>query len=295
MPAINDHDQRLIEKIKLGELNFIEEEIDSYSDEVLIAFAGEYAYFLEDLPKDRLSYGVLKAAINKSTPIDPLKHFSSQDTPHYRELALLAVSKSGSQVKFVEPEFVDADFFREAIKQNPKSMHSFLLRYAPLVEQVYTQKELEFIIDSSKLNKHIILTGIMSAKVKNNLLSDAYIKKTILDYPGLIAEAIKSDYKHLAIELLNAGDWPSAQAGDRPSNLKEAVKRLLDSNTETFNEWHKAYILNFGIEKVVDAMKGHKTLPLLEKFFTREEILPHLSGQQGKKAKGKWLEEELGL
>jgi hypothetical protein len=190
---------------------------------------------------------------------------------------------------------VDVDFCREAIANNQKTLYAFTKQYAPLLEQIFTQKEIEAVVDSSGLNKHLIVGGVMKRAAKNTLFSEAFIKQAILDSPGLLTVALESEYKHLVNEILDTGDWPPSQVGDRPADIKEGVKRLMGSNTQVFNDWHKAYVLSFGIEKVVNAMKGPKTLPLLETFYTREEIRPHLSGLQGQKAKGRWLEEELGI
>ena len=65
--------------------------------------------------------------------------------------------------------------------------------------------------------------------------------------------------------------------------------------SSTVQTWQIAYAMTFGIEKVVQAMKSPSRIELLESIYTRAEILPHLNQRKDLKAKGRWLEEDLGM
>lgn len=294
MTSASENDQQFIQEIQNGHCFFYEDEVDGYSDDALIAFANRGEYLIGYLPKNRLSHAVLKAVIENDQWNEALKYFTSHDTPHYKEMAILAVSKSWTQLKFVEPDVVDAEFYTKTIAQNPKALYVYLVRHPTLLEQLIKPQELEDKINTGALNRAAVIGGVVRGKIKTTLISDAYLQKSLLELPHLFAEALQSEFKPLAFELVAQGGWPSAYADQKPSCIKDAVKGFKASGAY-LAAWHQTYILNCGIEKAVNAMKGPRTLGLLETLYTKEEIKPYLKGPQGNKVKGKWLEDEIGL
>jgi hypothetical protein len=288
------NDQQLIQEIQNGHCFFYEDEVDRYSDDALIAFANRGEYMIEYLPKNRLSHAVLKAVIENDRWSEAMKFFSSKDTPHYKEMAILAVSKSWTQLKFVEPEVVDAEFYTKTIAKNPKALYVYLVRHPTLLEQLIKPQELEDKMNTGGLNRAAVIGGVIKGKIKSTLISDAYLQKSLLELPHLFAEVLQSEFKPLALELVAQGGWPTAYADQKPSSIKDALKGFKESGA-VVAAWHQTYILNCGIEKAVNAMKGPSTLGLLETLYTKEEIKPYLKGPQGNKVKGKWLEDELGM
>lgn len=295
MTSASEYEQQLIRKIENGQAYFDEDEVDRYSDEVLIAFAHQRQNFIEYLPKSRLSYAVLKAVIDHDQFGNALKYVSSKDTPHYKQICILAVANGWTQLKHVEPEYVNAEFYRKTIAQNPKAIYGFLLRYASLLEQLIKPQELEDLLNTGIFNRTAIIGGVLKGKIKTQLIRDSYIKELLLFAPHQLAEALKTEFKPLALEMVADGAWPEEFVDQKPSSLKDSVKALKAAGNTSVTAWHKAYIMNFGIEKAVNAMKAPGKLELLETIYTREEIKRHLKGHYGNEAKGKWLDEEMGL
>jgi hypothetical protein len=295
MTSASEYEQQLIREIQNDEAYFDEDEVDSYSDEVLIAFANKRHLIVEYLPKNRMSYAVLKAVIENDPMNYALKYITSKDTQHYQEMATLAVSRDYTQLKHVEPKFVDLDLCAKILDKKPNSIYTFLIRYASLVEQLITPEELEDRMTTGKINRVAIIAKVIAGQIKTSLVTNAYIKESLLCIPHLMADTLKSEFKPLAMNLMTEGCWPADYASHKPSSLKDAVKSLKASGTSSVVAWHQAYIMSFGIEKVVQVMKAPRNLALLETLYSRDEIKPYLNGLEGNKAKGKWLEDEMGL
>lgn len=295
MTIKNEIEQELIEDIQRGLAHFDQYDVDGYSDEVLIIFARKKNDIIKYLPKDRMSYDVLRAVVENDQRMHAFEYITSRDTDSYRELALLAVEKSWTSLKFIEREFVDSDFFKQSIQVKPKAIYTFLLHYPALVEALLSSQDLEAMLDIDRFSRNAIVGSVIRGKTETSLINDDYIKQTLLTCPNLLSDTTKSDRKSLAMELLDEGGWPADYSGLKPSGLNEAIKQLKTLTKGTQADWNRAYIMSFGIDQVVKAMRSPSKLPLLETIYTREEILPHLTQRRDLQAKGRWLEDDLGM
>lgn len=286
---------QFVAKIKAGIRFFDPNDADLYNDEILIAFAQADKMIVNRLPKDLLTDPVLLAIAQYSRYNLCMNYISPEQTEIYREIAMIAVSTNHSNLKFVKADIVDVDFIQETVARGPRSLCGFFERYHDLVHQIYDKQSLEAAIREDRGARTEVMNMVLREKLETPLITDTFIQESLLLGTSLISFILKNHRKHLAIELIGRGEWPASLANDKPSDLNDAVKRMMKPMSSTTQDWQRAYAMTFPIAEAVKAMKTKSKLELLETIYTRAEILPHLTQRRDLKAKGRWLEEDLGM
>lgn len=287
--------QKLVENIKKGWSFYDESEAHSYNAEVLIAFAEAGQNFIHRIPKELLSESVLKSVAKNDKTNQCLKYISADDVIDYREIAVSAISSSYGNTRHVNDNYVDTNFIKEVAHKNPAALCAFLELYHDLTHQALDIATFEDFVFHENANINQVVGGYLRNSFSTKLITDDFIKRSALKSPSLIYPLLHSTKKQIAFDLINNSEWPEAIINDKPTDLKDAVKRMMKPLSSTVQTWQIAYAMTFGIEEVVRAMKSPSRIELLESIYTRAEILPHLNQRKDLKAKGRWLEEDLGM
>lgn len=288
--------KEFIDQIKKGGWRFFEvDDVHLYNDDILIAFAQCGTFFMDRIPRHMMTDPVLSVVAELDKTNQCLRFFTPDDTPIYRELAVKAVASSSGNLMYVSEDFVDAEFVRDTVTSGPSSLCAFLRGYPAIVHQIYDKPGLEALLSADTIARNQVVSDALKGKFETPLITDDFIQQSLLVCNGLIGSVLKTDKKHLVLDLINRGEWPEAYAKDKPEDLKDAVKRMMKPMSSVAQSWQKAYAMTFGVAEVVKAMKAPSKMELLEAIYTREEILPHLTQRKDLKAKGRWLEDSLGL
>jgi hypothetical protein len=288
--------KKFIQEIEKGFRGFDRDEISHYNEDILVAFAEKRAtFFLHYLPKSLKTDRLLSVIAETDKTNQCMRYISKNSTPIYRELASKAVASSYGNLTYVSKEVVDSDFIRETSSRAANSLYGFFEQYPDLVHQTFSTTEMEAVLWADKKACNQVVNGVLRGSIKTPLITDEFIQKSLLVCPSLISFIRKTERNHLALDLLNQGEWPEAFASDKPTDLKDAVKRMMKPKNSSVQNWQIAYAMTFGIAEVVKAMKTPSRIELLEEIYPKEEILPFLSNRQGMKIKGQWLEDSLGL
>lgn len=287
---------KLIDSISTGSYPFDLNEIDDYTDEVLIAFAVNDKSIIDKLPKSRMTDPVLFAIAENETFWDMLRFVNDEDTSQYRAIAIRSVATNSRNLQFVAEDYVDKDFLGDVLSLGGTySIKNFFNFYPDVANEFFGKDGLEALMESDQAIRARVLHDLLNGDLKNAPITDTFIKDSLVFCPGLVASLKKSGREHLALEVIRDGGWPEQYAADKPSDLKDAVKRMAKPMSSTAQSWQKAYAQTFGIAEVVKAMKSSRHIELLETIYSRAEILPHLTQRRDLKAKGRWLEEDLGM
>lgn len=287
--------EQFVAKIKAGTRFFDPNDADLYNDAILIAFAQSEKMIVNRLPRNLMTDPVLLAIAQYSRYNLCMNYISPEQTQSYRDIAMIAVSKNHSNLKFVKEDIVDADFVRETVARGPRSLCAFFNGYYDLVHQIYDKQSLEAALRDDKGARTEVINMVLRDQLETPLITDTFIQESLLLGTSLISFILKNHRKHLAIDLIGQGKWPESLANDKPTDLNDAVKRMMKPMSSTVQDWQRAYAMAFPIAEAVKAMKTKSKLELLETIYTRAEILPHLTQRRDLKAKGRWLEEDLGM
>lgn len=287
--------KQYIEEIRKGWRRFDNEDIHEYNDDILIAFAQRGDFFIHRLPKKMMTDKALSVVAELDKTNQCMKYISKDSTPIYRDIAVKAVASSYGNLTYVSKDVIDVDFIRDTVSRGATSLCGFFDHYSDLVHQTYSPSELEDILCANSIARNQVVGSILRGKIDTSLITDAFIQQSLLVCNSLASFIRKTDKKHLAFDLINQGGWPEAYVDDKPTDLKDAVKRMMKVKNSTVQSWQIAYAMTFGIAEVVKEMKTPSRIELLQEIYSREEILPHLSKRKGSKIKGQWLEDELGL
>lgn len=287
---------KLIDSINSRGYSFDLKEIDDYNDDVLIAFAVNDISIIDKLPKSRMTDPVLFAVAENEKFWDILRFVNDEDTAHYRDLAIRAVATNPRNLQFVHERHVDTAFVGNVLAlDGSHSITSFFNLHQDVAKEFFGDDGLEALMKADQAARsrvlHDFLTGILSSAP----ISESFIRDSLVVCPGLISSLKTSGRENLGIEVIKDGGWPEQYASDRPTDLKDAVKRMAKPMSTVAQAWQKAFAKTFGIAEVVKAMKSSRHIELLETMYSRAEILPHLNQRKDFKAKGRWLEEDLGL
>lgn len=288
--------QKLIETINTGSYSFQLAEIDDYTDEVLIAFAVNNKSIIDKLPKSRMTDPVLFAVAENEDFWEIMRFVNEEDTNQYRGLCIRAVAKNSRNLQFVNERHVDKDFLGNVLSLDGSYSIDSFYRFHPDVTNEYLGKDgLQKLMENDLTLRHRLLHNFLHGNLNNAPITDIFIKDSLIQCPSLILYLKKSSRHHLAVEVISEGGWPEQYANDKPSDLKDAVKRMIKPTSINAQAWQKAYAMTFGIADVVKEMTAPSKIKLLETIYSREEIMPHLSTRSGLKTKGKWLEDALGM
>lgn len=296
MKYTEEENQALIKRIRSWEAVFHKDDLYKYSDEALIAFAETNHSFIDQLPKERMTDKVLFAVAEHDTFFSVLSFVNPEDTTRYRDLAIKAVSKTPANLYFVDTSYVDKSFLLEVVTpKNPSAIAYFFKHYPALTSETFSPKDLESLLLHNAGIRNSFLHELLTFKSITANISDEFIRHSLPSSPGIIASILETDKRNLALEVINAGEWPEQYAADKPIDLKDAVKRIMKPMSSTAQAWQKAYAMTFGIEAVVKIMKTPTRIAILETMYTREEIKPFLKAKNDHKLKGRWLEDDLGM
>lgn len=297
MAAQDTFNGDFIAKIEHGLAQFVKDDLPSYSDEILIAFAKSSVDFIEHLPKSRMTNPVLLAIVENtiSSHAHPLRFFSPEDTAIYRDLAVLAVAGSCVNLNYVSDEFVDAQFVQDTVEKSPYSLTELLKQHTNIVEQAYDVTALEALLEANQQVRTNVIFGILHGDFKTPLVTDGFIKRSLVSCPGLMIALLNTDKSHLGIEIVREGQWPEFYAKDKPSDLKDAIKRMNKPMSGVAKSWQLAYAMTCDLSDIMKTLRHPRKIELLESAYSRAEILPYLSKRQDLKRKGEWLEDALGL
>lgn len=287
--------QRLLENIKKGWAYYDESEAHSYSDEALIAFAEAGQNFIHRIPKDLLNETVLNAIAKNDKTNQCLNYILPEDIVDYRSIAVAAISSSVGNVRYADSKYVDHDLILEVANNNPAVLGTLLETYPDVTHQAISIDTFEDLVFRKSANINQVVGGYLRNSFSTNLITDDFIRRSALKSPSLIYPLLHSEKKQIALDLIKNSEWPEAIINDKPTDLKDAVKRMMKPLNSTVQTWQMAYAMTFGIEAVVRVMKTPSRIELLESIYTRAEILPHLTQRKDLKAKGRWLEEDLGM
>jgi hypothetical protein len=287
--------KKLIEEIRKGWRVYGEDQIDQYNDDVLIALAENGKTFIHRLPQHLKTDPVLSTIAELDKTNECMKYISQGSTSIYRELAVKAVASSYGNLWHVAKDVVDTAFVRDTVAMKASSLCAFFERYPALVHEIYSIAEMEVVLCADTIARNQVVGAVLRGKFETPLITDAFIQQSLLVCHSLVGFVLKTERKHLALDLIKQGKWPEKYENDRPSDLKDAVKRMMKVTNSTAQEWQKAYAMTFGIAEVVKEMKTPSRLELLQQIYTRQEIAPHLPKRRGSKIKGEWLEDSLGL
>jgi hypothetical protein len=287
--------KKLIEEIRKGWRSFDEALIDQYNDDVLIALVENGKTFIHRLPQHLKTDPVLSVIAELDKTNQCMKYISQGSTPIYRELAVKAVASSYGNLRHVAEDIVDAGFVRDTVAMRASSLCAFFEQYPALVHEIYSTAEMEAVLCADTIARNQVVNDFLRGKFETPLITDAFIQQSLLVCNNLVGFLLKTEKKHLALDLIKQGEWPEKYANDKPSDLKDAVKRMMKVKNSTAQEWQKAYAMTFGIAEVVKVMKTPSRIELLEAIYSKEEILPFLSKGKDMKIKGQWLEDALGL
>lgn len=287
--------KKYIEEIRKGWRSFDVDGMFQYNDDILIAFAENGKSFIQHLPEHRKTDPVLSVIAELDKTNQCMKYISQESTSIYQELAVKAVASSYGNLSYVSKNVVDADFMRETVARNARALSGFFESYSDLVHQTYSQSEMEAVLGSNKVARNQVLISVLQERIKTPLITDEFIQGSLLVCHSLASFIRKTDKKHLVLDLISQDGWPEAYVDDKPTDLKDAIKRMMKATNSTVQSWQIAYAMTFGIAEVVNVMKTPSRIEMLEEIYSREEILPHLSKRKGSKIKGQWLEDELGL
>ena len=287
---------KLIDTINTGSYSFDLNEIDDYTDEVLIAFAVNDKTIIDKLPKSRMTDPVLFAVADNERFWDILRFVNDEDTNQYRALAIRAVATNSRNLQFVPERHVDPEFLGDVLALGGSyAITSFFNLHPAVTNEFFGQNGLEALMENDQSVRTRVLHDLLIGHLQDAPITDVFIKDSLVVSPGLVASLHRSGREHLALEVIRDGGWPEQYAADKPSDLKDAVKRMAKPMSSTAQSWQKAYAKTFGVAEVVKAMKSSRHIGLLETIYTRAEILPHLTQRRDLKAKGRWLEEDLGM
>ncbi|MBI6882601.1 hypothetical protein [Pseudomonas putida] len=296
MSNSDDKNRKLIDSINSGNGYFDKDEVENYSEEVLIAFTRNGKPVIPYLPKTKMTDSLLMAIAKSEKLYQLMRFITPEDTKLYREIAIMSVATFNYNAAYVDSSYIDEDFVTAALSMgNNKALGPFYVNHPSVMNELFSQDELEKLIESDNDLAKSFLQDIIWGRVSEAPITDDFIKKCLPSCPSLVAALQNRDKFHLVVDVVRNGDWPESLLKDKPSDLKDAVKRMMKPMNSTAQTWQKAYAMTFGIEQAVKAMKSPTRIELLQSIYTKEEILPHLTERKDLKAKGRWVEDELGL
>jgi hypothetical protein len=288
--------EKFIEAIRTGSYSFDEDTIDDYSDDFLVAFAERDISFINKLPKSRMSDPVLFAVAENEKFWDMLRFVNDEDTTQYRALAVRAVATNSRNLYFVPETYVDRQFLSDVLALGGNyAIDSFYSLHPQVAKEFFGPHGLEELMESDLNIRNRLLSDFLIGHLENADITESFVQESLVLCPGLVASLKRSGREHLVVEVIRQGGWPEQYASDKPTDLKDAIKKMKKAISSVAAGWQRAYIKTLGTAEVVRAMKSARTLEMLENIYTREEILPHLTNRRDLKTKGKWIEDALGL
>lgn len=296
MTQTNTKAQQIIHSINELGCSFDINEIDDYTDDVLIAFAVKDISFIDKLPKNRMTDPVLFAVAENERFWDIMRFVNDEDTTQYRDLAIRAVATNSRNLQFISDQYVDVTFLEAVLAADGYySISAFHTFHPDVANQHFGQDGLQTLMESDATIRDRLLHEFLNGNLNNANITDEFIKDSLVMCPGLAQPLKRASREHLLVEVVKEGGWPAAYANDKPSDLDDAIRRMRKPMSSIALAWQRAYVKTFDMTEVVKALKAPSKIEMLETIYTRAEIRPHLTQRRDAKIKGQWLEDDLGM
>lgn len=296
MTHTNTKAKQIIHSINELGYSFDIKEIDDYTDDVLITFAVNDISFIDKLPKNRMTDPVLFAVAENEKFWDIMRFVNDEDTTQYRDLAIRAVATNSRNLQFVSDVYVDVAFFEAVLAAGGHyGISTFYTFHPDVANQHFGHDGLQALMEADNTIRNRVLHDFLHGGLNEANITDNFIKDSLVMCPGLAQSLKKTSREHLLQEVIKEGGWPLTYADDKPSDLKDAIKRMRKPMSSVALAWQRAYVKTFDMAEVVKALKAPSRIELLETIYTRAEIRPHLTQRRDTKIKGQWLEDDLGM
>jgi hypothetical protein len=242
------------------------------------------------------------AAAHESSALSQIK---PEDTTHYEALALIALKRNPTQIKYVPAHILTEDFVIKACI-NSRGLIRQIVWSDDNENGVMVTKHLVNQIGSQSLIHACELVNAIGDEDRD-LLTDESIRAAI---KVSVADLIRlRDLGALPIlqDMVDKGYWPpesdktiqfDLSAGRdyrlRPATPAEVLERLTGVMGLSYSILNTRVMKSFPIEDVITTLsQDQSSLDLLFKLYTADELRPHMRLSQ--RLKGRLLEEDLGL
>lgn len=234
-----------------------------------------------ELITDRVRLLAVGLSVNTLIQITP------EETPAYKQIALLAISKSVRGVHLLNKEFHTPEMLQAIFEQSPekidlwpKSHHWMRPLITPEMKAVLLETNLKFALCLDEKD-----------------VSRDQWRKLLAERPEGYGDIENRGRLHVLVDFVKDGGWLAPREGfswDPVESITDAMNVFSDmGKNEPWRTLYKAKLHTFPVEDVLASTNHHSQIPALTKIFPDEVLRKSMKHNRALRAH--FLENDLGM
>lgn len=210
-----------------------------------------------------------------------------EDTTAYKEIALLAISKSARGIHLLNEEFRTPEMLQAIFEQSPERIDLWPKSHhwmRPLI--------------TPEMNSALIETNLKFALcLDENEVSREQWHKLLSENPENYSDIENRGRLHVLVDFVKDGGWLAPREGfnwEQVDSIDEALRAFSDmGKNEPWRTLYKAKLHTFPVEDVLAATNHHSQIPALTKIYPDEVLRKSMKHNRALRAH--FLENDLGM
>jgi hypothetical protein len=233
-----------------------------------------------EIMTDRIRLLAVRLSVNTLFQISP------EETPAYKEIALLGIKNSGKGIGFLHKEFHTLEMLRDIIEQSPER-----------IDCPATKKWVGALI-TPEMKAELLETNLKFALgLPEGDVTREQWHKLLTENPQYYCQEVdRRGRLQLLADFVKAGGWPdSVQYTFEPvGTINEALKCFMDAKvTEPASALYKAKLHTFPIEEVLQATDQRSLVETLTKIYPEDVLRRNM--KHNRALRSYLLENDLGM